>query len=199
MRKNAMRLFAVLIAASVVGVTGSVVVGADGPASERPIPSAAGGLPVVVSGRAEVRRAYGPDGREGFEVRLPAVHPGNPVSEVTLIKDGVPLTLRTLLLDPAPTQFGKSAPRDLSCSGGNPGYCVCHSELSTGASYFRTSMELWTYWNWDYSTVWTNAAQAYDPDANPPLHFEHTNLALSGLGTQYAYSDLHSDLKDGYG
>jgi hypothetical protein len=60
-------------------------------------------------------------------------------------------------------------------------------------------MELWTYWNWDYSTVWTNAAQAYDPDANPPLHFENTNLALSGLGTQYAYSDLHSDLKDGYG
>ena len=54
MRKNAMWLLAVLTAASVVGVTGSVVVAADGPASERPIPSAAGDLPVVVSGQGEV-------------------------------------------------------------------------------------------------------------------------------------------------
>jgi len=141
-RKNAMWLLTGLTAALVAGVTGSVVVTADGPESERPRPSAAGDLPVVVSGQGEVRRVYGLDGREGFEVRLPAVHVRNPVSEVTLIKDGVPLTFRTRLLDPAPGQFGKSAPRDLSCTGSNPGYCVCHSEAYSGASYFRSSMEL---------------------------------------------------------
>ena len=141
-------------------------------------------------------------GKPAIQIELPTVNAEHPYSEVTLGSGEDQITFRTWLVAPVSGgSKGMAAPMAWSnnCSGSNPGYCTCISEMSRGFHPFFTQMHLQTSWNYDYSTVWTNIGQGNWSQADWPLWFNNVTMWTSGGGTAYAFSDLTAEVRDGIG
>jgi hypothetical protein len=187
--------FAALAALLAPAVLGSHAL-ADSPSPSQPIPT-------IVSGGGTITRTVDAAGRPAVQIELPVVNADHPVSEVTIGTGADQITLRTWLVSSVPVggSKGSSAPMSWSnnCSGSNPGYCTCISQMSRGFHPAYTEMNLQTSWNYDYSTVWTNIGQGNWHSADFPLWFNDITMWTSGGGTVYAYSDLTAEVMDGIG